>query len=188
LYNRLPATDYRRPTFGFVLPQPFGGPIHHNSFSPRHLHFLTLSGNWLCLVRLIPRQLRRWRCRPAPISVRAREIGFVWRNRPQRQAHPRPCRGVWPCAHVGKLASFGRNAWAVQVVMTVSFFFVSWCRCANTCPGRAGERDAAEVENNDTGLLTAKPPLLIPILIYRLLCCYAITIHAHKFLVKHNSS
>ena len=53
----LPTSDFKLATgseIGFVLPRPCGGPIRHNSFSPRHLPFPSLRGNWLCFARWVP--------------------------------------------------------------------------------------------------------------------------------------
>ncbi len=133
LYNRLPAIEYRLPLFGFVLRIPLSGevaPIYEDSPCPDApvLPSLALfsrsllrvrctitpflqatcpsrcSGqNWLCLAHSVPRPPSP---RPRPTRP-CREIGFVWRNTPQRRLGwwlPRPAPLGGRC---GKLALFG---------------------------------------------------------------------------------
>jgi len=47
-----PLHKHARPGIGFVLPRALAGPTRRNAFSTRHLPFVSLGRNWLCLARL----------------------------------------------------------------------------------------------------------------------------------------
>lgn len=96
--------------------------------------------------------------------------------------------GPCPSSRAGELASFDRSAWRVQVVTIVFLFSCVSVPACEYMPRQGRRRDGAGREDDDTWLLTTKPSVLVPILVYTSLFCFAITIQMHKFLVKHNSS
>ena len=122
---------------GFVLPRLFACPIHHNSFSIRHLPLLPACANWVCFAQSPPGT-------PISRSTRWQELALFCTNALagwQRQGR-RPWR--WSCARETRHRQAPKTPLdaATRTLLNTGLCGFTPCRalCRPWWTGRAGRR------------------------------------------------